>query len=214
MGQIQRTAKRADDLRELSDEYQEDVRQAVEAEEKENRTLRTIDREMREIQDRIADREDRMIGVSDRQQHKALSDEIKYLQGQLSRLEDEGLARLDSESKMGEDRSAALAESDSQLARATEAAREKAEVEAREADRLEHIQVDLDRLMGMLPPVEKRHLMRLREKLPRSVVYLREGACEGCFHQLPVQEAINVKRGRTVVKCPSCLRYVVHRSWK
>ncbi len=77
-----------------------------------------------------------------------------------------------------------------------------------------HIQNDLERLLGMLPPGENRAVIRLREKLGQAVVHHQDGACLGCFNQLPQQQAIVVEQGRIVVRCPSCMRFIVHRSWR
>ncbi len=82
------------------------------------------------------------------------------------------------------------------------------------AGKTKHIQDDMGRLISMLPPTEGRAVVRLREKLDQAVVHHHEGACQGCFHQLPQQQALSVDSGRSIVRCPSCMRFLVHRSWR
>lgn len=208
------SARQADKLTGLSEEYEADARAAQAEVESEARNLRAIDRDIKQVTERIADREDHMIGVSDRRQHKALTDEITALRHRLARLEEEAMALLEREEQDLQGADQAQQESRARQQAAQEAALKKDQTREDLNDTITHIDADLARLLGMLPEGEKRHVQRLKSKLDQSVVHLYNGACQGCFHQLPVQEAINVNRGRTVVRCPSCLRYVVHRSWK
>lgn len=72
---------------------------------------------------------------------------------------------------------------------------------------------DIERLLGQLPPDIGRHARRLRTRYDRSVSYVRSGACDACFQQLPPQQAAEVARGRKLLRCAGCARYMVHRRW-
>ncbi len=213
-GLMQVEARQAEKLSSLSAEYRDDARTVADEVQKGARNLRAIDGEIKDVSARLADREDRLIGVSDRRQHHALQTEITGLKNRLEQLDNEAMALLEQEESGLA--AADQAEAESRLReQAAAEARRHTEDSARDlSTRLHHIDQELARLLGMLPPTEQRHVTRLKKKLDQSVVHLHNGACQGCFHQLPVQEALNVERGRTLVRCPSCLRYVVHRSWK
>lgn len=201
-------------LHELQDEYQADAEEAARQAGDRGRSFRVIERDIRETTDRLADRRRRQAQVSDPRQHQALDQEIAALQVRLSGLEDQALACLDEEEVLAGAADTARRETGEHGLRTERDRLEIREQSRAMAERVGHIDQDLHRLLAMLPPGEKRHVERLRGKLSRSVVYQHNGACCGCFNQLPVQEALNVDRGRTVVRCPSCLRYIVHRPWK
>ena len=211
---ILENASRDRKLRDLQAEYVADAERADAETQEKSRDFRSRDREIHEVEARLEDRRDRLVGVSDRKQHKALTDEIRSLEIRLDRLETEAIACLEEEDSRAQ-------ESDQVGRESREHGREtKASLQTMAADsveleaRIENIKLDLERLVGMLPPVEKRHVERLRQKLDQAVVFQHNGACCGCFHQLPVQEAINVERGRAIIRCPSCMRFIVHKSWR
>lgn len=210
---VEQNARKDRNLRDLQAEYAADAEKADAESRDKGRDFRSRDREIREVEGRLADRRDRMVGVSDRKQHKALTDEIRSLENRLDRLETEAIACLEEEEARAQQADQADRESrDHGRETRTELetmSENTAELEAR----IENIRLDLERLVGMLPVGEKRHVTRLREKLDQAVVFQHNGACCGCFHQLPVQKAINVDRGRAIVRCPSCMRFIVHRSW-
>jgi len=66
----------------------------------------------------------------------------------------------------------------------------------------------------MLPVDVGRHVQRLRGKHDRAVAWVDEGTCTGCYAHLPAQLGIAAGRGRELVRCASCARYVVHRPWR
>jgi predicted nucleic acid-binding Zn-ribbon protein len=211
---IQDNAIKDKNLHELQAEYESDAQQADEEAQAGGRDFRERDRQIREIEARLADRRDHLIGVSDRRQYKALTEEIASLEKKLDQLEEEAIACLDEEDSRLEAAGQARKES-SNHGQQTSEALSSLESQTREmTERLENIRLDLARLVSMLPTAEQRQVERLSTKLDQSVVFCQNGACCGCYHQLPVQEAINVDRGRTVVRCPSCMRYIVHRPWK
>ena len=78
----------------------------------------------------------------------------------------------------------------------------------------EKLASELERLLHMLPEAAKRHVQRLRKNGGPAVVRVQGGACGGCFGQLPVQQGIDAEKGRTLVRCAGCARYVVHRPWR
>lgn len=211
---IRRNARREKDLRELQAEYETDAELADSESLRTGRDFRARDREIRQVEVRLAERRDMIVGVTDRRQHRALSEEISALEKKLDRLETEAIAFLEEEDSRVEAAGQARQESTTRAAQTDETLRTMGQESGKMTARVENIDLDLRRLIGMLPGADRRHVELLRRKLDQSVVFLHNGACRGCFHQLPVQEAINVERGRSVVRCPSCMRYIVHHSWK
>lgn len=211
---IQDNQVKSHSLEELRAEYRKDEAEAVAGVQAQARTLRVIEQEIKSVEARIVDRDDRLIGVSDRRQHRALTEEISHLKLKLGQLEDEAMDLLEAEEQGQKVAEEVVQESADRRSAARSSQKEMGNESQMLAERLEHIQADLHRLLSMLPVTEKRHVERLQSKLDQSTVYLHNGACCGCFHQLPVQEAINVNRGRHLVRCPSCMRFVVHKPWK
>lgn len=211
---LQRNAKRDRELHELQDEYRSDAEAADAEAGSRGRTFRAIEGEMRQVEARLEDRRQHQALLADPRQHQALGEEIAALESRLARLEDEALGCLDEEESLAGAADEARRESREHGLKTEQDLHDLQDQSRAMAKRVANIDLDLHRLVGMLPPAEKRHVERLRGKLDRSVVYQHSGACCGCFNQLPVQEALNVDRGRTVIRCPSCLRYIVHRPWK
>jgi predicted nucleic acid-binding Zn-ribbon protein len=201
-------------MAELQAEYDEDAETAAGQEQNKARDLRSFEREMETVEYQLEDRREKMIGVTDRRQHQALKKEIAALELRLQELEESAMACLADEEKEGHRADQARRERDEQRERTAGEKEDRDQQSAALQERLAHIDTDLHRLLSMLPPLERKHVERLMEKLDRAVVTLQNGACTGCFHQLPTQEAINVGKGRMVVRCPSCRRYLVHASWK
>jgi predicted nucleic acid-binding Zn-ribbon protein len=211
---LENNTSREDDLRALQAEYEADARQAEEQAHSRARGFRAINLEVREAETRLALRREQLIGVSDRRQHRALTEEISFLENKLEQLEEEAILQLENEESTEAEAAQLRQESGEREGKTRRELEDMASQSGNMSERLAHIDQDLHRLVSMLPPAEKRHIERLRAKLDRSVVFHHNGACCGCFSQLPEQEAINVDRGRALVRCPSCLRYIVHRPWK
>ncbi len=211
---IQDNLAKSSSLDELRAEYRADEAEAVAGSKEQARTLRVIEQEIKSVEARILDRDDRLIGVSDGRGHRALTEEISSLKLKLGQLEDEAMELLDAEEQGQKVAEQVAKESLDRRTAAKSSQKEMGSESQMLTERLEHIEADMHRLLTMLPVTERRHVKRLRTKLDLSTVYLHNGACCGCFHQLPVQEAINVNRGRHLVRCPSCMRFVVHKPWK
>jgi predicted nucleic acid-binding Zn-ribbon protein len=160
-----------------------------------------------EVEDRLARKRDQMIGVTDRRQYRALQEEIAGLERERDRLETAELEYLEAESLPRPARKPAAPAEAGEIA-ALEADEEKAaraETEIRE---------ELVRLADLVPSPQRRHLLRVRRQLGRAVVRVEGRACGGCGGQLPQQQALDAARGRTLVRCPSCARFVVRHSYR
>jgi len=212
-GKLAQGRKRERMLTELQGEYVEDADEATEVHLNLDMSVRGGQAEIRVVEARIQDRKIKLVGLSDRRQVRALQEEISNLERTLDKLETRTLEEMDRETaSSGEAESARLVShwKGQESAREMEAIRTERRALAAAAG--EH-EAELERVVHLLPPSEMRTVLRLRSKLDLSVVHHHNGACTGCFHQLPAQQVIDVDRGRAVVRCPSCMRFIVHRPW-
>ena len=77
----------------------------------------------------------------------------------------------------------------------------------------QEIQDEVARLIALLPANVGSLLQRLRSRGGRSVVRLADVACGECGSRLPTQLKSSVERGRRLVRCTGCFRYLVRPSW-
>jgi predicted nucleic acid-binding Zn-ribbon protein len=204
---------REEHLRELQAEYEDDAARAREGDLSAAVQLRVKEAEIRTVEAELAVKRDRIIGISDRRQYTALQHEIAALEQRQAGLESEALLLLDKTEGTERDAAVAAAEARRQAARGSgEIAQLTAESERAER-RSAELADEIARLVGMLPDGIRRHVQRLQQDGGRAVVRVESGACGGCFGQLPAQQAIDAEKGRGVVRCAGCARFVVHRPW-
>lgn len=209
-----RGRKEARDRQELLVELDEDARLAAsELDEAEAVFLRR-NRELRDLEAKLAERRDRLVGLVDRRQHRAVSEEIAALKARIDQIETEAIGDLDEADRRRATAGEAGGARDDLAARDLARHRDlAAEVERAEAG-LDEIRAEIERLVGMLPPDMARHAARLRKRDGHAVAWLERGACTGCGMMLPPQDAAAAELGRAVVRCPACVRFVVRRPWQ
>ncbi len=154
-----------------------------------------------------------LAAAGEAKQRQALDREIAALQERLDR-DFEDYCRLSGETDDRRD-DAVRARTDRD-ARGLQEERERAEILARrgllEAAAAD-IELEIARLRDLLPPQVGRHLERLWSKGLLAVVAVSGRACGGCFAHLTPQQAIAADKGKDLVRCPSCSRFVVHPPW-
>lgn len=207
-------SRREKHLRELQQEYEDDAAVAEAADRGAAVSLRRTDGRIRDIEVALERKKDQVIGVKDRRQYRALQDEIRSLENELETLETAGLELLESSETREEDAGQARDELDRQTDRGDQEISEMAAETTRAKAAEEEIVQEIERLIGIMPQAEGRHVARLRGQYDRAVVRVKSGACGGCFAQLPVQVGLDAVQGRALVRCSSCARYVVRKSWK
>ena len=207
-------ATRERDLRQLQAEYEEDAASARTGDQDANVRLKGKENEIRAVETELTLKRDQIVGVSDRRQYKALQKEIATLEQRLVATEDEAMALLT------EVEEAAVGRTEAEADRLAQSSRGQAEIERMDgeteqagADSGVLAQKIADRI-ALLPEAVKRHILRLRQNGGLAVVRVVSGACGGCFGQLPAQKAIDADKGRAVVRCAGCARYVVHKPWR
>jgi len=201
-------------LRELQDEYEADADQAEAAGRSAAATLRGAEGRIRDIEAVLARKRDQVIGISDRRQYQALQKEIRALEAEMDRLENEAIALLEDMGGKDQQLDQARIDRDSQVHKGS-AERAKMGMETAMAKAAEQeITGEIERLIGMLPAQIARHVGRLRIQYSQAVVRVHDGTCGGCSSLLPAQQGLDAAQGRALVRCSSCARYVVRKSWK
>ena len=201
-------------LRQLQEEYETDADQAAAEVLNAAVTLRGIEGRIQDVEGTLARKRDQVTGITDRRQYKALQAEIKVLASTLDRLETEAIELMDNVGHRERQTDRAQGDRDSQADRGSaELTRMDEETVRAGAAELE-IAGEIERLTGLLPDKIARHVTRLRAQYPQAVVRVQAGVCGGCFSLLPAQQGIDAEQGRALVRCSSCARYVVHKSWQ
>lgn len=209
-----RQRREARDRQELLAELADDAALAGGALDEAEAAYRRRERDLRDLEARLADRRGRLVGIADRRQHRALSEEIASLEARIDQLENEALAGLDEAADRRVAADAVRRDEAGLAARDLAAHADLAAGVARAEAALAEIRAEIDRLLRMLPPDVARHVARLRGRDGQAVAWVEQGACTGCFAQLPPQDAIAADQGRRLVKCASCARFVVRKPWR
>ena len=209
--QVARDRKLARDCRELADEYDDDAVVAKEIGRQADRDFRRHDRDLHAAEALLATKRGQLAGLGDLRQHRALTGEIAALEQKIEELEMAGLEAL--ESAETSDGDATQARRDAQRAGDAAPAADPG-AQRRRDGAVEELEEEIARLVGMLPRDVGRHVQRLRQRGDRAVAWVAESTCTGCFAQMPPQQGLAAARGRQMVRCASCARFVVHRPWR
>ncbi len=201
-------------LRALQSEYEADAVQAEAEGHDMAVTLRGAEGRIRDIEAALVHKRDQVIGISDRRQYKALQTEIKALESELDRLETQAIELMDDVGDQDRQTGEAKGERDAQVDKGTKEIVRMDEETARAKAAEQEIVSEIERLTGLLPDRISRHVIRLRTQYPQAVVRVQSGACGGCFSVFPAQQGLDAEQGKALVKCPSCARFVVHKSWQ
>jgi predicted nucleic acid-binding Zn-ribbon protein len=201
-------------LRQLQDEYAADAAQVKADSKNVAAILRGAEGRIQDIEASLAHKKDQVTGVTDKRQYRALKSEIKALEKELDHLETQAIELMDDVGLKGQQTDQARGQRDAQADRGSaELARMDEETAKAQAAEKE-IVGEIERLTAMMPEAVKRQVARLHTQHARAVVRVQDGACGGCFGRLPTQQGIDAAQGRALVRCASCARFVVRKSWK
>ncbi len=204
-----RHARRDDHLGALGRELAADAEVAAQAVIEAQAALRRLDRELKDVEARLADHERRLALVADDRQAAAVRREAAALAARREALEAEALGLLGTLEAAEAGAGLAVADEGRQAARSRTELAALAAAADRGAAALADGQAELDRLVALLPPELGRHLKRLQGRGLVSVVALKGGACGGCFELLPAAVAGDLRGRRAVVRCGGCGRVVI-----
>lgn len=199
-----RHLRRDDHLGALARELSADAGDAGRAVAEAGEALRRLERELRDVEQAAVERRARVAQVADERQAVAVRAELQALEHRRDALEAEALGLLGAletaEAAAGEARQDAAL----QQARSRAELQKLSEAADRGAAALAAGEQELERLLGMLPGDLSRHLRRLYGRGLPGVAEIRDGACGGCFGQLPTSLAGEVAGRRSIVRCSGC----------
>lgn len=187
----------------------EDVERKLDESQQERRAL---ERESDLAKGRRRELEVQQFRVRNNAEYQALTREVEEMRRRASEFEDRGLDLLTGEE---------TAQSEVARLREVVAAERKRfdEVRARLDSELADRQLLLSRadaqrqeLVDRLDPATRQKYGRIHaNKGDMAVVGVAQGACGGCFYQLPPQRLNEVRKGANIVLCESCGRILVWR---
>ena len=203
---LERCVHRRRQLAEVAQEEAADAREAAASARRDAAGFHNAEVRIKAVEADLAGRQERLHAAGDDRQAGALRREIAALEAQLDQLLDQACQMMAGGVGQGAAAPSAvcadLQEADGGL-------------NAGEIQRLElegtRIDQQIARLLGIVPADVARHVQRLWGQGGRAVVFVQEGACGGCYGRLPTQQGIAVARGKAMVRCPACARFIVHR---
>lgn len=206
-------ARSHENLAELQDEVDQDAEDAAAAERSAEVEFRAREREIQALEADLLDRKKQMSNIRDERELKAMQHQLASIEARIEELESRALEQLEKVDQLEEAAEEARRDRDRREAKRSLEISEHEVVDAQATAAEPEIVGEIERLMGMLPERERRHILRLKKQFPQTVVRVEGTCCGGCFMQLPAQLAGDAERGTALVRCPSCVRYVVRRSW-
>jgi predicted nucleic acid-binding Zn-ribbon protein len=209
-----RNRDREASLGDLQEEYRRDEDEAAKTGVETEVRFRNREGEILQTEQLLADRRARLAGLGDPRQIEALRHEITQMEQRLDALETRALELLDEAGDTNRDAETARQETREQEDRRLREQGAMRDASAQAAAAEKELELEIERLVGLLPPAVLRHVRRLKRGLDQSAVFVSGGACGGCFGQLPAQQGIAAENGSSLIQCASCSRYVVHRPWR
>lgn len=174
------------------------------------RERRALERDADQARARRREVEVQQFRVKNQVEYQALTKEIEEMRRRTSTFEERAIEILTEEEEVKKEfdklrdllvqEETRFAEIRSRLE--AELGQTRSAVERAEARRMELVQ-RLD------PKVRLRYERILKSKGDMAVVPAVEGACGGCFYQLPPQKIGEVKKGESLVVCEGCGRMIV-----
>jgi len=198
----------------LDQEYADDAADADLRRQQTHVRQHSAERDLAALEETLARKRGQLASAADARSAEALRKEIATVVARQEALLEEACRLLDQEDRRGEESAQATEE---QLAQQRKAAAELRRIAAdreQTAAALPEIEAEIRRLADLLPEGIRRHLQRLWDRGDTGVVFVRDAACGVCGARLTPQQDLAVKRGREVVRCAACARFVVHRPWR
>ena len=168
---------------------------------------RRLERELEDLQAKLADLESKRLVIKTNEEYAALTHEIESAKNDIAKTEDEILGRLEAWEE-------AKREFESSSADAAEAKRglenEVSELRAQLARLDEAVLIKKDERLRVskriAPATLERYERILASKGDTALARIDNGACSGCYMKLPPQTVIEVKRADRFIECESCGR--------
>ena len=169
-----------------------------------------LERDLDDLGARLSDLESKRLAIKTNEEYAALSHEIDFTRADISKKEDaildlleqaeETKTELDEATRGSEEAERSI---DERVARLSEELRSLDDAVAVKRD--ERLRVAMRVNRATLASYER----ILESKGDSAVARISEGACSGCYVQLPPQTVIEIRRADTLIECQSCGRILV-----
>lgn len=148
--------------------------------------------------------------VKNNTEYQALTREVEEMRRRSSESEDRGLGLLSEEEAAGQEADK-LRESVAQEDQRFREVKGRLDAESSDLKRvLDEAEGRRLALVQQLDPSTRRRYERILEsKGDTAVVGVAQGACAGCYYQLPPQKLNEVKKGASLIVCEGCGRIVI-----
>jgi hypothetical protein len=173
-------------------------------------------REARALETRLREREAALTRLRERQRQvqneregAALARETAIVEAELGPLAEQALEALERAELLQVEARTSESEAVERQTSAAEAAPAATRAEAAAAMRIAALSGEVAACDAQLPPDVAATVAKLRGAVPPPVVAIEGGACGGCGARPPLQRALDVERGRLLLRCQGCGRYLV-----
>jgi predicted nucleic acid-binding Zn-ribbon protein len=191
------------------EEQLEEIAAAQAQETRINKQVRALEREIEDIQTRVDRLRQQRDQVKDNKIYQALTAEIANLGQEIDRRETEILQAIERDEVQEQEVTRQQAERDRLQVEIKERREELATIVVRAEAAQAELEREIATCHSQLPPTVASTVDRLRTSLVLPVVRLDGEACGGCHAQFPTQVSLAITKGRSVVRCQACGRYVV-----
>lgn len=172
--------------------------------------IRKNEREIEEFRRQSKVHGSRLNEIQDTREYRALNEEIRYLQRQVSEREELILGLMEQQEKL----SGEFDQTKSELSdRSSEISEEKTRIESERLEQTELLNKAIEereKFLASMPEAAKNYYDRRSKRIEMPIVWLRDAACGYCMHRLTPQKAIEVRDGKSLVECESCGRLIVN----
>ncbi len=174
-----------------------------------------LDRRQRELdlqtaQEQVKKYQGQLYSVKTNKEYDALQAEIQAQKTHIGELEDAILQLITETETAGESLETMRGETETLVTRFSE---ERESLESRLSAVDEDVAVKMDERKRMAMRVENR-VLGVYNRLSRNlrgmtVVPVKKGACSGCFHVIPLQVMLMIRKGEKLIACESCGRILI-----
>ena len=177
-----------------------------------NKSIREIESNISQADVKLKKYKEQLYAVTTNKEYDALTHEIETLQNAINESEDQTLGLMTERETNEEESKNSLALSEEIKQDLDSRTKElKKRIDETKSDETEY----LKKREKITPNITKSMISkyeRIRQaKNGRAVVPIVRGACGGCFHRLPPQLIVEVKKREKIINCEACGRVLIHQ---
>ena len=179
--------------------------------------IKAIDKKIREIEgnvlqgnEKLDKYKEQLYAVTTNKEYDALTHELETMQGAINESESQILELMEEK----EDNEQINSSSKTLLEEIQQDLKSKSKELKKRVSETKNVEVDFLKKRDKITPDISKSLITKYEKIRearngRAVVPIVRGACGGCFHRLPPQLVVEVKKMNKLIHCEACGRVLV-----